>query len=100
MNFAEKVDDEVDCISNLRNLRSSYKNNVSISYINLNSLRYKVDCLRNFVDNNIDVVETKLDDSFSTNQFLWAIYKKPYRLDVSDSSGGLLTYVNSKITSR
>ena len=52
------------------------------------------------IQNNVDVLtvaETKLDDSFPIDQFLLNGFKRPYRLDVSCNSGGLLTYVNSDI---
>ena len=73
-----------------------------MSYININSIRNKLDDPSTIVSNNIDVLciaETKLDNSFPEPQFFLKGYKKPYRLDVSDSSGGLLTYVNSDIPS-
>ena len=48
------------------------------------------------IQDDIDIlviVETKLDASFPINQFLIPGFKTPYRLDVSDKSGGLLVYV-------
>ena len=59
--------------------------------------------LSEFVSGKIDVLaiaETKLDDSFPEGQFLLSTYKQPYRLDISEKSGGLLVYVNSDIPSR
>ena len=55
------------------------------------------------IQNNVDVLtvaETKLDDSFPMDPFLLNGFKRPYRLDVSCNSGGLLTYINSDIPSR
>ena len=55
------------------------------------------------VSNNVDILciaETKLDNSFPEGQFILDGYKKPYRLDVSTSTGGLLTYVKSNLPSR
>ena len=55
------------------------------------------------MSNNVDVLcvaETKLDKSYPMSQFCLAGYKRPYRLDVTDASGGLLVYVNSAIPSR
>ena len=55
------------------------------------------------VSNNVDVLciaETKLDKSFPEHRFLLKGYKRPYRFDVTDASGGLLVYVNSAIPSR
>ena len=55
------------------------------------------------VGNLVDVLsiaETKLDQTFPNAQFKLQNFKAPYRLDVSDRSGGLLTYVRSDIPSR
>ena len=52
---------------------------------------------------NVDLVciaETKLDQSFPESQFACDGFKKPYRFDVTNSSGGLLLYVNESIPSR
>ena len=46
------------------------------------------------------VGETKIDASFPTAQFSAEGYHKPYRLDVSEKSGGILFYINSSIPSR
>ena len=40
------------------------------------------------------MAETKLDESFPDSQFAVLGYKKPYRLDVTANSGGLLIYTN------
>ena len=53
--------------------------------------------------NNVDVLciaETKLDKAFPTSKFVLNGFKTPYRLDISDSSGGLLLYVNRQLPSR
>ena len=46
------------------------------------------------------VAETKIDVSFPTAPFSAVGYHKPYRLDVSEKSGGILVYKNSSIPSR
>ena len=46
------------------------------------------------------IAETKIDETFPTNQFLLDNYKKPYRLDKSKLSGGLLVYVMQGIPSK
>ena len=46
------------------------------------------------------VAETKIDASFPTAPFSAEGYRKPYRLDVSEKSGGILVYKNSSIPSR
>ena len=46
------------------------------------------------------VAETKIDASFPTAQSSAEGYHKPYRLDVSEKSGGILVYISSSIPSR
>ena len=46
------------------------------------------------------IAETKLDETFSDSQFKMPGMKKPYRLDISASSGGLLVYVDTNISSK
>ena len=48
----------------------------------------------------LTIAETKIDESFPTNQFLLDKFKKPYRLDKSKTSGGLLVYVLQDIPSK
>ena len=54
------------------------------------------------IEDNFDVIsiaETKLDASFPKAQFQLEGYKSPYRLDVSDTSGGILVYVKKGLPS-
>ena len=44
--------------------------------------------------------ETKIDASFPAAQFRAEGYHKPYPLDVSEKSGGILVYIDSSIPSR
>ena len=45
------------------------------------------------------VAKTKIDACFPTTQFSAEGYYKPYRLDLSEKSGGILVYINSSIPS-
>ena len=93
---------DVAKISTLYNLRKKYPKNVMISYININSIRNKLQNLKSLVAGKVDmlvVAESKLDNSFPDKQFLIAGYKKPYRLNVTERSGGLLIYVNENMPS-
>ena len=67
-----------------------------------NSIRNKFDKLQNIFKRNVDILviaETNIDQSFTTAQFVIESFHKPFRLNVSDRSGGLLVYVTSYITS-
>jgi len=59
-----------------------------------------LDTLLNGLPDVLIIAETKIDSSFTTSQFIMKGYKKPYRKDVSENSGGLLTYIKSDIPSK
>ena len=46
------------------------------------------------------LLKTKIDSSFRTGQFSLERYHSPYRLNVSNSTVGLLVYVNASIPTR
>ena len=48
----------------------------------------------------IVIQETKLDHSFSTEQFIINGYKKPYRLDRNRNGGGVIIYIREDIPSK
>ena len=92
-----------DPFENIRHLRVQYPKNIILSYININSVRHKFDNFVNLIKDNVDVLvfaETKLDGSFQDSQFSIPGFKKPYRLDISGNSGGILVFVNESIPSR
>ena len=94
-------------LSNIQNklqfIREKNRKNVIFSYLNVNSIRNKFEDLKVMVTPFIDifcVAETKIDSSFQTSQFELDGFHKPFRLDVSASSGGILTYIKSNLPSR
>ena len=90
-------------MDNIKSLRLKYTKNITVGHLNINSIRNKIDNLRDLVKTNLDVLtisETKIDSSFPIKQFFLDGSKKPYRLDVSERSGGLLVYINENIPSR
>ena len=50
--------------------------------------------------NILIIAETKIDETFPTNQFLLSTFKVPYRLDKSNTSGGILAYIHIDISSK
>ena len=87
----------------LKSLKLKKPQNVSMCFININSIRNKLSNLFTFLNKNTDVIiiaETKLDSSFSSQQFFQEGFKIPYRLDCSKNKGGLLVYINENIPSR
>ena len=74
-------------------MKSQSPHKFILRHLNINSIRKKFDGLKFVIDNKIDIVlisETKLDDSFSTVQFLIEDVCTPYRLDRDSKDEGLL----------
>ena len=88
----------------VRKLKLKNPSNISISYLNINSIRNKFTDLQVFVEKTFDVItiaETKLDESFPSADFnLQGYHFPPFRIDCNSNSGGLLTYVKSDIPAR
>ena len=76
-------------------------NSITIAQISINSLRNKF--LWEDVRGNIDILlvtETKLDSSFSGEQFYMHGYTNPYCLDRNANGGLLLLYVREDFPSK
>ena len=100
-NFRDDVSSEE--INKIKEVKQKHVKNVTLGYININSIRNKFNDLKLIVKDYIDILiiaETKIDASFPTSQFLLKEYNCPFRLDISDKSGGLLVYVKKGIAAR
>ena len=87
----------------LKKLRFVNPKDLTFSYLNINSVRNKLDPLQEVVMGKVDILiaaETKIDACFPTVQFRAEGYHKPYHLDVFEKSGGILVYINSSMPSR
>ena len=90
-------------ISLLKDIRLKNVNNVIIGLLNVNSFRSKYECMKSVIIGNIDVmiiVETKLDVSYETSQFLINGYSTPFRQNRDKNGGGILIYVREDIPSK
>ena len=70
----------MNSLDGLTSLRIHNHSNISLSYLNINSIRKKFDGLKLIVNGNVDILcitETKINESFSTAHFLLAGYHKP-----------------------
>ena len=84
----------------LRNLRLKNHDKIIIGALNINSIRYKFDQLKTMIKSNLDifvVIETKIDESFPTSEFIIDGFHEPFRKDRLDNGGGLLIYINEDI---
>ena len=96
---------EEDDLLVLKYVRLKNPKNILLGYINVNSIRNKLNKkFYTLFGNTFDffvIAESKLDDSFPSAQFELSWYKSsPYRLEKTSKSGGLLIYVNKNIPSR
>ena len=94
---------ETDCWEEMKTLRLKHPKNIIIGYVNINSVRNKFEDFSNMVKDKFDILiiaETKLNPSFPNDQFSINGFKTPYRLDVSENSGGLLVYIREDIISK
>ena len=90
-------------LEDLYNLRAFYPKNIILSYISVNSIRNKLDDLKLLLGKSLNIIcisETKLDETFPTVQFAMEGFSKPYRIDVTSNSGGLLFYVKANLPSK
>ena len=93
----------MNSIDDLKCLRIHNNSNITLSYLNINSIRKNFDDLKLIVNENVDILciaETKIDESFPTAQFILRGYHKPYHLGIPDKQGGLLIYIKAHLPSR
>ena len=89
--------------SMLDKIRTKNFERLIIGNLNINSLSSKFDQLKLLIKGKIDILiitETKLDDSFPTEQFTISGYTKPYRLDRNRNGGGVIIYIREDISSK
>ena len=89
--------------STLKELRLKNLHRIIIGHLNVNSIRNKFDTVFDLIQGKIDIFlisETKIDNTFPTSQFKMSGFTRPYRLDRSESAGGLLLYVREDIPSK
>jgi len=94
------TDNECD-VSNLNKIRKLNFRNPCFSYYNINSLKNKIDDLKEILKSALPeilvIAETKIDNSFSNSQFFIDNYYEPTRCDYTSASGGLIEYIKKGI---
>jgi hypothetical protein len=79
----EDCDSKYDIFDELRNMRKENRKRQIISYLNINSIRYKFDDLQQILHDKLCdmliISETKLDNSFNNNLFTVDGYKMERR---------------------
>ena len=98
--YSDSEEENIDVYDQLRKLKKENKNRPILCYLNINSIRYKFDDLKEILtDKLVDmliVAETKIDDSFNINLFKAEGYKTERR-DRTAHGGGLMTFVRSNL---
>ncbi|CAG2243357.1 unnamed protein product [Mytilus edulis] len=98
----EETSDVNTVFSHLRNVRKLHPRNFITAYLNINSIRYKFDEIKEILtDKIVDllfIAETKLDVSFNDSLFESEGYKL-YRRDRNANGGGILSIISSDIPS-
>ena len=87
----------------MKQLKLRNPRKITIGHLNINSIRNKFVAIKEATNNNLDIIifsETKLGDSFPTNNFLIPGYKQPYRLDVTETREGILIFIREDIPSQ
>ena len=93
----EKTGDK-DTSQILSDLRKKNTGRLIIDHLNINSLCNKFEELKFLTQGKIDILmisETKLEESFPTNQFLISDFSAPFRLDRNDE-GGVSSFISEK----
>ena len=96
-------EEDVDASLILKKLRLHNKNSLLIAHLNINSIRNKLEALKCLISKNIDILiiaETKIDETFPTNQFLIDGYMPPLRADRNRHGGGLLIYIKEGVPAK
>ena len=93
-----------NAFSELRSWSVKNKDKLKIATLNINSLRNKIEDLRELVANNLDIIvvgETKIDASVSEASIsIPGFEHKSFRLDRNLRGGGIVTYVREDIPSK
>ena len=83
----------MNSIDGLKSPRIHNHSNITLSYLNVNSVRKKSDDLKLTINENADILyiaETKIYETFPTAQVL----------DITDKQGGLLIFIKAHLPSR
>ena len=75
------MEHHIDTRTDLRTFRIKYPSNVIIDHLNINSIRKKFELLSFLIGGKVGIlliIETKIDGTFRTSQFLMSGYSNVY----------------------
>ena len=98
--IAETESCELNTVDILKNITIKNKKGLVIAYLNMNSIRNKIERLKLMVSKYVDILtiaEIEIDENFTTSQFMIEGFGEPFRKDRNKNGGGLLTYAREGI---
>ena len=93
----EKIPETDSCELNTVDI---LKKGLVIAYLNINSIRNKIETLELMVSKCVEtltIAETKIDETFTTSQCMIEGFGEPFRKDRNKNGGDLLTYAREGI---
>ena len=87
----------------LSNIRKHNLNRLAIGHLNINFVAEKFEAMKSLIKEKLDIfvlTETKIDESFPSNQFLIDGFSPPFRLDRDKHGGGVLIYISENVVSK
>ena len=94
------MEHHIDTITDLRTFQIKYPSNVIIDHLNINSIRKKFELLSFLIGGKVGIlliIETKIDGTFPTSQFLMSGYSNVYWLDRNDKGGGIMLFIKDNL---
>ena len=95
------LSDVNDPLSVLKGLKEKNSERPIIGHLNINSISSKFEPLMSLIKDTIDlllITESKLDDTFPSDQFNIEGFSRPIRLDRNRNGGGLIIFVREGLT--
>ena len=89
--------------SSLKSVRRKNLRRIIFAYLNINSLRNKVDALLGQMKGSVHILlisETKLNESFPVGQFKITNFTSPFRGDWKEFGGRIMVFVREDIPSK
>ena len=84
----------------LHNLRLENPNRIMVGQLDINSIRNNFEKLTSVISDKLDVLllsETKIDETFPSDQFLNPGFSKSIRLDRNSRDGGIRLLIRNNI---
>ena len=83
-NENDQSNEQDNATASLKNIRFRNSKGLIIAYLNINSIRNKIDFLRPLVSDYVDgliIAETTIDNTFTPSQFIIKSFMKPFKHD-------------------